>query len=192
MGGGRSGADPAVTSPQGGEREHGTGMPTGYCLLHRGTGLPVDRLKCLEETKTNRKHETTFPLPAKDTVLTPREVGSPLAAPHRATRVFSRPFPLRPTCAFPKTEPERSPYSTWFVPRGDPRWPRRLRLLSDHHSSVVQLPHANKWRKQTGLVFTGCGPDPPALPGGRGWLKTPSLNPAPGAWHSRSEFLAEA
>ena len=42
--------DSAVTNPHGRERGHSTGMPTGCCPLHRGVGLPVEMLKCLEET----------------------------------------------------------------------------------------------------------------------------------------------
>lgn len=54
----------------------------------------------------------------------------PEQPPHRATRVFSRPSPLRPTCAFHNMEHGSSLHSSWFVLEGDPRWARRLRLLS--------------------------------------------------------------
>lgn len=49
MGGGQ-GYESASAGPHRGER--GQGLPTGCCPLRQGTGLPVEMLKCLEETES--------------------------------------------------------------------------------------------------------------------------------------------
>lgn len=111
-----------------------------------------------------------------------------------------QPFPLGPTCAFPKTEPERSLYSTWLVPEvGEedeisvnsiPLWSHCLTQASGGRKlghSLLDVGQALLLCLEAGMVADSL----PSASGGRRRIHR-WLVGAPGAWHRGWEFLAGA
>ena len=83
-------------------------MPTGNCLLHQQTVLPVEMPKCLEKKEKKYKHEahSHYPRRHRAEVLPQR----PLPGSHAGSRGHFHVLSLK--------QCRRSLRGTWFFPHG--------------------------------------------------------------------------